>query len=88
MSRHFYERKLNSDAARHDHEEVCLPLVGFGHNAQLDHVEHSRRIREKYGESDQHKFQRKAIFLGFKCFKVDERWVFDANHVEGRLAPM
>ena len=30
----------------------------------------------------------KAIFLEFKCFKVDERWVFDANHVEGRLAPM
>ena len=33
-------------------------------------------------------FKGKLSFLKVKRFKVDERWVFDANSVEGRLAPM
>ena len=62
VSHYFHERKLNNDATKHHFEEVHLPVVGFGHNAHLDHVEYNRRIKERNGERDEHKFQSWAIF--------------------------
>lgn len=71
MSHHFHERKLNNDAARHHHEEVCLPLVGYGHNAQLDHVEHSRRIKERKMEKVMNtNFKGKLFFSSLSVLRL------------------